>query len=149
MAIDIRHIDNSTDEINDAYAVREKVFQKEQGISASDDLDGKDGEAEQFVAYDDQGDAIGTCRYRVLEDNTGKVERVAVLPEYRGQHIGKKIMESIEQNAREQGLGSLLLDAQMSSASFYEDLGYHTVGKPFDEVGIPHVKMALNLDGDQ
>ena len=143
MAIEIKHLDKDTT-LTDAFSVRERVFHDEQGIPTSDDFDGQDYTAEQFVAYDD-GLAIGTGRYRVLSDNIGKVERVAVLEDYRGQHVGQAIMGKIAEQAKEQGLSQLALDAQMTAASFYENLGYQPVGDVFEEVGIPHIKMVLNL----
>jgi len=143
MTIFVEHL-VGIDKLPDAHYVRAEVFQREQGISATDDYDGLDDTAEQFVAYED-GNPIGTARYRVLPDEVGKVERVAVIKEHRSKKVGRAIMESIAVTAKQKGLAKLVLDSQLSAADFYESLGYQKDGDEFDEVGIPHVKMVLGL----
>lgn len=143
MSINVIHLENP-EQIVDALAVRAQVFQGEQGISAYDDFDGRDGTAEQFVAYDDD-QPVGTARYRVLEGDIGKIERVAVLSNQRGKNVGHAIMLAIHETAAEQQLTSLVLESQLSAEGFYTSLGYSRVGEEFDEVGIPHVKMSLQL----
>ncbi len=144
MTISVEHL-VGIDKLPDAHFVRAEVFQKEQGISADDDFDGLDNTAEQFVAYED-GNPIGTARYRVLPDKVGKVERVAVFKAHRGKKVGRAIMDSVSETAKEQGLAKLVLDSQVSAANFYESLGYQKDGDEFDEVGIPHIKMVLELE---
>ena len=144
MTLRVAHL-RPGDDISPAFEVRQRVFQQEQGISAEADFDGLDHQAEQFVAYEDDL-AVGTGRYRIVEDKVGKVERVAVLGEYRGRKVGGAIMEIIAETAKEQGLGKLVLDAQLSASKFYENLGYKTDGEVFEEVGIPHVVMSLDLN---
>ncbi len=143
MSISVEHINDSA-KLQDAVSVRAEVFQVEQGISATDDCDGLDAGAEQFVAYE-AGIPIGTARYRVISAETGKVERVATLREHRGKMVGHSLMESIATAARQKGLAKLVLDSQLSSASFYENLGYEREGEEFNEVGIAHIKMVLEL----
>lgn len=147
MSLHVLHLEREAD-ITVALELRRQVFQDEQGISTEDDFDGLDELAEQFVAYDDDL-AVGTGRYRVLEDNTGKVERIAVLDEYRGKKVGKAIMEKIAESAREQGLGKLVLDSQIDASGFYKSLGYKIDGEAFEEVGILHVAMSLDLVSSQ
>ncbi len=144
MSISVIHLQNH-ENLADAHKVRAEVFQKEQGIPAADDFDGLDESAEQFVAYDENNLSVGTARYRKIADSVGKVERVAVLPSQRGKKTGFAIMDSIKVTAIENGIKRLELDSQLSAAGFNESLGYKKVGEPFDEVGIPHIKMAIDL----
>ena len=127
-----------------AHAIRAAVFQTEQGISPTDDYDGLDSTAEQFLALD-VGKAIGTARYRLLDNQTAKVERVAVLPDQRGNKVGQAIMGAIEYTAWRQRISTLVLDSQLQRSDFYENIGYQQIGEVFDEVGIPHVKMSLDV----
>jgi predicted GNAT family N-acyltransferase len=143
MDLHITHLEHGED-ISPALEIRRQVFQREQGIATESDFDGLDNEAEQFVAYDGET-AVGTGRYRILKDGVGKVERVAVIEEYRGRKAGRAIMEAIAQTAKEQGIVILTLDAQQSASSFYESLGYRIEGEVFEEVDKPHVVMALDL----
>jgi predicted GNAT family N-acyltransferase len=135
---------NTPEELADAHAVRTQVFQQEQGIPAEDDFDGRDHTAINVVIYD--AEPIGTARVRFPDSQKiAKVERVAILKEYRGKNIGRKIMEFIDAHLSSLNIDSVYLDSQESAKGFYEKLGYLQEGEVFDEVGIPHVKMVKRL----
>lgn len=93
---------SSQHELEDAFFVRRKVFVKEQGVPLSLELDEYDDTSSHFVVY--KGDSpIGAGRIRETNARTGKVERVCVLPEYRGLHLGKLIMQALENHGAQQG----------------------------------------------
>jgi predicted GNAT family N-acyltransferase len=64
-----------------------------------------------------------------------------VLADRRGEGIGARLMDAIETAAREQGVETLVLHAQVPVEGFYTKRGYETVGAEFEEAGIPHVEM--------
>lgn len=71
-------------ELTDAESIRRQVFQKEQGIAEEIDFDGKDNEADHIIAYFEEK-PVGTTRVRYIDDGkTAKIERTAVLREFRG-----------------------------------------------------------------
>ncbi len=130
----------------DAHAVRRAVFIDEQDVSEAVEMDDKDGGATHLVAFDStHGDAVGTTRIRALDDETVKIERVAVLPDHRGEGLGLRLMERAEDEARAQGYGRVRLHAQSAVEEFYERLGYRTVSEEFEEAGILHVEMTKEL----
>jgi predicted GNAT family N-acyltransferase len=130
--------------LEDALEIRRAVFQIEQGISEADDFDGRDAGADQFVAY--LGEApVATARVRYLADGGGKIERVAVLKAYRGKDYGLDLMDFIVRHIRSKPAPYAVLESQSSVASFYEKLGFHKTGAEFEDVGIPHIKMKLEL----
>lgn len=127
-----------------AHAIRAAVFQVEQGIPSTKDYDGQDAIADQFLAFN-LGQPVGTARYRRIDDRQAKVERVAVLSSQRGKKVGQAIMDAIEYAAWQQYIPSLVLDSQLTASGFYERMGYQIEGDVFEDVGIPHVKMSLNV----
>lgn len=131
--------------LQDAYLVRQQVFVQEQNVPEELELDEHESSSEHFVVYDQQQTPIGAGRLRPLSNTEAKVERICVLAGYRGHGIGQLIMNKIEQTASEQGLQTLILNAQQHAEEFYERLGYHTVSAPFEEAGIIHVKMKKDL----
>lgn len=140
----------ATDEAErrDAFDVREAVFVVEQGISADleyDEHDDPDADARHFVAYDD-GRPVGAARLRTYEPGVGKVERVAVRSDVRGEGWGRRLMTAVREVAKDSGHDRLRLHAQVRVSGFYDALGYETVDGPFEEAGIPHVAMVLELD---
>lgn len=138
----------SESERDDALAVRHDVFVDEQGVPEALELDeyDRDRATTHFVAYDD-GRAVGAARLRPVGDSVGKVERVAVRAEARGRGWGARLMDAVESRAREADLGTLTLHAQRPVEEFYRERGYRTVSDEFEEAGIPHVEMELELDG--
>lgn len=128
----------------DALAVREAVFIREQGVPPELELDEHDQTALHFVAYAG-GRAIGAARLRPYDNDTGKVERVAVLSAWRGKGVGRLLMAAVEQEAAARGFVRLRLNAQTHAEPFYRKLGYETVSEVFEEAGIPHVTMVKTL----
>lgn len=144
-------------EHDDAFAVRLSVFVDEQGVGEAieyDEHDESGSDATHFVAYDD-GDPIGAARLRAAGDadptpsgDVGKVERVAVAADRRGDGWGRRVMDAVEARARKAGFDRLTLHAQTHVRGFYERLGYEAHGAEFEEAGIPHVAMDKELGGD-
>ena len=121
-------------------AVRGAVFTDEQGIDAALDFDGSDAGCLEAVARV-EGRAVGTGR--ITAD--GHVGRMAVLSPWRGHGVGAALLEALVEAARAAGIVEVDLNAQCTAAGFYERLGFRTAGEPFDEVGIPHVRMVRRL----
>ncbi|WP_229751976.1 GNAT family N-acetyltransferase [Marinithermofilum abyssi] len=127
-----------------AFAIRRKVFVEEQKVPLSLEMDEWENDSIHFVLYD--GDkAVGTGRLRPWEGQSGKVERVAVLQDYRGQGSGRIIMKAIEEYARKLGMIRLVLNAQVQAQKFYESLGFQVEGDIFLDAGIEHIKMTKAL----
>jgi predicted GNAT family N-acyltransferase len=134
---------STREQIQDALKIRTEVFVGEQQISKELEFDGLDEESIHFVSYD-ENHPIAAGRLRTI-DTTGKVQRICVLKDYRGKHIGNKIMHLIHETAKENGLNQLVLNAQESAIPFYEKLGYQISSERFMEAGIPHAEMKLQL----
>lgn len=129
----------------DALTVRKRVFVEEQGVDPEIEVDEHDETAIHLAAADASGAPVGAGRFRTLDDRTGKVERIAVLSECRGEGLGRAIMARIEEIAHEQGVERLVLHSQTRAAPFYERVGYEQVSEEFEEAGIPHVEMHKSL----
>jgi predicted GNAT family N-acyltransferase len=125
-------------------AVRQAVFQVEQQIAPALDFDGLDTEALHLVAYLG-AEAVGTARIRFLSDRLAKLERVAVLSDYRGQGIGAALVCAAIDALQQQHIAEIKLNAQRSSQGFYQKLGFEPQGSPFEEAGIPHIEMRRRL----
>ena len=129
----------------DALAVRKRVFVDEQGVPMDLERDDHDAEAVHFVGYADGGEAVGAARLRRVGAATGKVERVAVRADRRGEGWGRRLMASVEATAADRGLAELTMHAQSDVVEFYRRLGYEAEGEEFEEAGIPHRTMHKTL----
>lgn len=129
-----------------AFTVRREVFIEGQDVDEEIEMDGKDGDAIHFVITKTTSEEpIGTARLRIPEAGIAKPERVAVREQYRGDGVGRKLMDLIESEAREQGCTRAILHAQTRVVPFYEKLGYEITSEEFEEAGIPHVEMEKEL----
>ena len=91
------------------------------------------------------GIPVGTTRIRSLSDSLVKIERVAVLSQYRGLGIGRQLMDVAIAHIRHQGIFEIKINAQTHARKFYDKLGFEQQGDEFDEAGIPHIEMRLRL----
>ena len=132
-----------TQDLETCLAIRRVVFIEEQGVSLADEVDGRDGEAEHLLALLD-GAPVGTARM-LVEGETGKIGRVAVLAGARGKGIGAALIRAAVDRLRERGLRVARLGAQTHALGFYEGLGFRAEGPVYDDAGIPHRDMTLGL----
>jgi predicted GNAT family N-acyltransferase len=133
-----------TRDIAACLSVRRAVFTVEQGIAEADDVDGRDSEAIHLLAR--MGDRpVGTLRILVSGD-TGKIGRLSVLPECRGQGIGGALLDrAVKRLASKHGVTRAYLSAQSYAIPFYEARGFRPYGEDYDDVGIPHRDMERML----
>ncbi len=130
------------DHFEDAYAVREAVFMKEQGFQ--NEVDNNDDKATHCVIYDnDLPVAVG--RYYNEKGERIIVGRICVLPQYRGKNLGARLLEEIEAHAVEKGYRSAELSAQVAVKEFYEKYEYKQEGKFYLDEHCLHVKMIKKL----
>jgi predicted GNAT family N-acyltransferase len=121
--------------------VRRRVFVEEQGIDPALEWDAHDATATFAIALDAQGQVIGTARLL----STGKIGRMAVLPEFRHQGVGTALLLHLLMLAKQHGHQQVMLAAQQSVTGFYLKQGFTAVGPPHIEVGIPHQNMQRAL----
>ena len=91
-----------------------------------------------LIAYDD-GKAVGCAGLKRYDDKSTEIKRVWVQPEYRRQHIADKMMQLVEQKAKEQGFARVILQTrpQMTEAvAMYTKRGYKLIENypPYDKL---------------
>lgn len=125
-------------------ALRRQVFIEEQGVSEADELDDKDEVARHLLASR-EGRALGSARL-LVEGQTGKIGRVCVLAEARGQGIGAALIRAaVALFGADAGVSRVKLGAQTHALGFYEALGFAAMGEVYDDAGIPHRDMIMTL----
>lgn len=126
----------------DASAVRHTVFVIEQQVPPEIEMDEFDAVCVHAVAYDAQGQVLGTGR--LLPD--GHIGRMAVHQHARGMGVGARLLQALVDAGRTAGHRKLVLNAQTHARGFYERQGFAVEGEPFMEAGMPHVVMVRRLD---
>jgi predicted GNAT family N-acyltransferase len=127
-----------------AYAIRKQVFVDEQNVPEDLEIDELDSDASHILVF--EGDqCIGTARLVDLGNHQAQIGRMAVLDDFRGQGIGRKILDTLIQQAGTQGAHQVLLHAQIRAIPFYEKCGFIAQGPQYQEAGIDHRNMMLIL----
>ncbi|MFW6125796.1 MAG: GNAT family N-acetyltransferase [Chloroflexota bacterium] len=133
-------------ELEAALEVRRKVFVNEQGVPGDIEFDGGDAEALHVVVTSGES-VIGTARVRFPGGGpAAKLERMAVLPDFRRCGAGKAIVSYMLDELEKRHVRQVVLHAQCAAVSFYRSCGFAEVGSPFWEAGIKHIKMRKRLD---
>lgn len=128
-------------DLEDCFMIRRKVFIEEQQVPEEEEMDGLDAEADQYLVLVD-GRPAATARVRYPGGAKGKVERVAVLKEFRDLGLGRRIMDKmISDIITRKDVKEILLAAQTQVIGFYEKLGFTAYGDEFLDAGIPHFWM--------
>jgi predicted GNAT family N-acyltransferase len=130
-------------EVAAALALREEVFCGEQGVSLSEERDGRDAGALHLVVVDD-GTVVATCRL-LVEGTTVKLGRMAVSRSRRGLGLARALLTEADAQARALHAEHIALAAQLGAQALYERAGYGAYGDIFLDAGIEHVMMAKAL----
>lgn len=123
--------------------IRELVFIAEQGVPVALEFDGLDTLAQQLLVTID-GQYVGTGR--MLDD--GRIGRIAILKEARGLGLGKKVVQSLVNEAARLGYPRVYLGAQTQALDFYAKLGFTPFGEQYMDADIPHLAMELIVKGE-
>lgn len=102
-----------------------------------------------FLIASKDGTPIGCGAVRRIEERTGEIKRMYVVPEERGRGVGRALFDALEAEARALGLSRLVLETgvrQQEAIALYERAGFSDTA-PFGEyVGSPlSVCMAKDL----
>ena len=105
----------------EAKTIREKVFMEEQGFK--NEFDEYD-EMVPHAVLSMEGCAVATGRL-LLGERSGVfiIGRVAVLPEYRGGHLGAPIMLALDQEARRVGGKRISMTAHCRASGVIQTVG--------------------------
>ncbi len=130
------------DQTEIAKEIRMAVFADEQGFT--DEFDEHDDLAWHIEVWDDKV-PVATGRMYRHNDQTCFIGRVAVMKDYRHRHIGRYIMQSLQEHAKSLGFSFVQLSAQCQAQGFYQKLGYEAKGDVYMDQHCPHIDMIKKL----
>lgn len=135
--IHVRYVEDDED-FAAVYRIRAAVFQGEHALDEETEIDGHEHISHHYLALAD-GLPVGTARWRMTMNGKAKLERFAVLSTYRHQGVGRALAEAILRHVPAHR--PVYLEALVNVVGFYEKLGFKPVGEPYEEAGLPHVRM--------
>ena len=120
-----------------AFSIRRKVFVEEQGVDANLEYDKEDQATHYLMLL--AGKPVAAARWRETEKGI-KLERFAVLPEFRNRGFGEIILDAVLKDVAGSGK-PIYLHSQARAVPFYERNGFVKEGEMFVEAGIEHYYM--------
>ena len=125
--------------------IRDCVFVQEQSVPLELEWDECDESAIHFLLYKRQEtEAIGTARLLA----TGQIGRIAVLSPYRRLGGGQVLLKAAISESIKRDYPRVFMHAQEYLVPWYAREGFVCEGGIFEEAGIPHQAMYLQLDKD-
>jgi len=122
------------------FEIRRLVFVEEQKVSRDEEFDSFEESSVHYLGTIN-GIAAGTARWRITENGI-KLERFAVLKEFRKQGVAAAVLKRVVGDIRGAGV-KIYLNAQIISVAFYEKYGFAKEGEMFSEANIDHYRMYL------
>lgn len=133
------------DAFDQVFQIRQAVFVDEMDVDQEDDYDGFDHLAHHYLIRL-KNKAIGTGRWRRTQ--TGgryRIERIAVLKDYRRKEIGTHLVKAILKDIPKDK--EIFIHAPVWAIPFFNSLGFSESGFEFDEAGINHKKLVFSSEG--
>ncbi|SMO93045.1 GNAT family N-acetyltransferase [Gracilimonas mengyeensis] len=131
--------DLTSQQLEDAFALRQKVFIIEQECFYPD-IDGYDAQATHLFFYDDQKLAayLRIFKKGIKYEQEASIGRIVVDPEYRRTGLGPKLInKGIELCGKE----PIRIEAQAALVDYYGTLGFTPKGDVYIVDGIDHIQM--------
>ena len=109
------------------WTVLRKPWNQPQG-SEKDDME--ESCIHAFIK-DEKGDVIAVGRLQFNNEEEGQVRYMAVHKNYRRKNLGKKILQYLEQKAKQKNASKIILQAREEAVNFYIINNYKVVEKSF------------------
>ncbi len=121
-----------------AFSIRQRVFVDEQHVDREEEYDSHEEESVHYLLLEGIQPA-GTARRRVTKNGV-KLERFAILPEFRNKGFGAQLVKHVLNDVLPLNL-PIYLHAQVRAVNVYKRAGFVAEGEVFYEANIPHYKM--------
>lgn len=128
---------NLEQELEKVFEIRKQVFVIEQNCPPELEWENEDVSTHFFATYNDK--PAGTCRWRKT-DLGYKLERFAVLKEFRGKGIAQELIKTVLKDLPSDA-NYIYLNAQITAVDLYKKFNFTPQGEQFEEAGILHYKM--------
>lgn len=133
-------IPQTRDDFKAYYELRYKVLRAPWGQPKDTEKDDYEPISQHFMAIDDaNGKVVGVIKMFEKTDGVGWVSHLAIDPAYQKKGVGRLLMDSVEQAAREKGFHVIGCMSRLNTTAYFERLGFRTAGLPTHYFGTTQV----------
>ncbi|MDA0755969.1 MAG: GNAT family N-acetyltransferase [Crenarchaeota archaeon] len=141
--INLLKLDFNDEDFSHIRTIRKSVFNTELGISENELFDKHDETCDHFLIFDGKN-IVGSVRI-ISMDHIVKLERMAIVKNFRVKNYGKNCISQIKDYYSSKGFSQIILDSIYSVRGFYKKCGFVEEGDIFQRVGIEHIRMSLTF----
>ena len=135
----------SPEEFKSYFNLRYRILRAPWGEPEGSEVDEMEDQCFHIMATNN-GHVMGVGRMQFNTEDEAQIRYMAVEKEYEGNGIGRMIVNTLEQEAINKNVSTIILDAREPAVGFYQKLGYSIEKKSyvlFDE--IQHFRMIKQL----
>lgn len=121
--------------------IRQKVFVVEQRFAKESICDRHDNNSFHILVKNHKGQSVGCGRL----SPSGRVGKIAVLINERGQGIGTAILNQLVNLAKKQNIINISLNAEAELSDFYFQQHFHIDGPVYMKQGVPYQRLIKKL----
>lgn len=124
------------------YELRWRLLREPWQQPRGSERDALENQSLHLMACVDAATPVGVARLHFNSVTEAQIRYMAVDTAFRGQGIGRALLQALELRARARGAGLIVLQAREAAAGFYQQAGYEIVGASQRLFGtIPHLAM--------
>lgn len=128
------------DEFKAYYDVRYRVLREPWGQPRGTEKDDYEAISQHFMAVDARsGEIVGVVKLFEKQPGVGWFSHLAVTGRRQRQGVGKRLLQAVEQAARERGFTLLGCQSRLNTTAYFEKSGYHIAGLPTQYFGTTQV----------
>jgi predicted GNAT family N-acyltransferase len=135
----------SPEEFKSYFNLRWRILRAPWGEPEGSEVDEIEDQCFHIMVMDNQKTiAVGRLQYNSADE--AQIRYMAVEKEYEGNGIGGMIVNTLEQQAKNKNINTVMLDAREPAVGFYQKLGYSVEEKSyvlFNE--IQHFRMTKQI----
>ena len=121
------------------YTLRYKVLREGGGHPRGTEKDDYEPISDHFMAMNEAGEIIAGVKLYEKSPGVGHLSHLVVAPEYQHKGVGRKLMEYVEQRAREKGFKTLGANSRVTATAYFEKFGFHIAAMPTLHLGTIHL----------
>lgn len=131
---------SSEKELEEYFLFRWKLLRKPLGLERGSEKDELENSSYHIAAFDNET-IIAVGRLQIENNSSGRIRYMAVDNNYRKQGIGSRLLEELENIAKNKMVKRCWLHARETAMTFYTKNNYEVNGEAKSELEIPHFRM--------
>jgi N-acetylglutamate synthase-like GNAT family acetyltransferase len=122
------------------YELRYRVLRAPWGQPKDTEKDDYEPISQHFMAIDEaNGKVVGVIKMFEKTESVGWFSHLAIDPGYQKKGVGRLLMDTIEQAAREKGYQVIGCMSRLNTTAYFERMGFRTAGLPTNYFGTTQV----------